>query len=261
MTICFQKNRVLALLTALVLLVSMLPAAAGADSIRYAKTSTGESVNVHSAALLTTLNVVGTIPYSGKVTVVSDDGTWSYITTTKVSGYVLSRLLTSVDPGKKPTVTTGTTVSKSATKYVKTGNGGALNVRSTRSNANNKNIIGTVSYGAKVTVEKTYGSWSYISVGKVRGYVLSSLLSATKPATEKVNVKAHTMYVTSGNGKSVNFRSSMKKSGTNIIKALPVGTAVKAYGTIDGWTKVTYGSRTGYIQAAYLTSTKPAKKK
>ena len=251
----FNKSRLIALLTVLVMIVSLVPAAAFAATTMYAKTSTGQSVNVHSDPTVSSLNVIGHVPYSGKVKVLSSDATWARITYGKTTGYVLLRLLTSVDPGKKPSVTATPvppTPGKTQTMYVKTSNGLGLNVRSSRSTKSN-NLIGSIPNGSKVSMLKDYGTWAYVTYGKTAGYVVKSYLSTSKPEDNK---SAHTMYVTSSNGKGVNFRSSAKK-GNNILGVLPVGTQVTAYATSSGWTKIVFNGLTGYMQSSFLTAAKP----
>ena len=76
------------------------------------------------------------------------------------------------------------------TMYVYTENGGTLNVRSSERIENN--VIGTLPYGAKVTVRSSYNGWSQILypwVNTVSGgyrvdyaYVQSRYLISVKPA-------------------------------------------------------------------------------
>ena len=141
--------------------------------------------------------------------------------------------------------------SASSVKYVKTSNGLSLNVRSSRKTHTSDNIIAKLSYGTKVTVLRTYSTgWSYIkwSGSSKRGYVLSKCLSSTKPGTYKNVYK--TVY---DNERSyVSMRSSMKDHSNNIVKSLRVGTSVRVLETYSGWSKITYGGYTGYIQNQYL---------
>lgn len=250
-----RKTRLIALLTVLVMVISIVPTAAFAASTMYAKTSTGQSVNIHSDPTVSTLNVIGHVPYSAKVKVLFTDKTWAQITYGKTTGYVLLRLLTDVDPGKKPTINVtpvAPTTDKVTTMYIKTSNGLGLNVRSSRSTKTN-NIIGSIPNGSKVSMLKDYGTWAYVTYGKTAGYVVKSYLSTSKP---EANTSAHTMYVISSNGKGVNFRSSAKKAN-NILAVLPVGTAVTAYATTNGWTKIQFNGVTGYMQGSFLTPAKP----
>ncbi len=67
--------------------------------------------------------------------------------------------------------------------YVFTQNGKGLNVRSSMSTADMKNVIGNLAYGTKVF---TYGSpqpgWTYIETANLSGYVMSRYLVKSKPA-------------------------------------------------------------------------------
>lgn len=256
-----SKSRLVALVTVLVMAVSSLPVLSLAEVTRYISTGSGEDVNVHSSQELTSDNVSTSVPYSAQVTVLSNNGTWAYITWKGKTGYVLSRFLVTSEPKKKSEAATPT----STTKFVKTSNKGSLNLRSSKSTSSTKNIVGNIPYGTKISVLSTSGKWSYVKYGNTKGYVLSSLLSSKAPdaqstsSTSTVSTKSTgTKYITSTNGKSVNFRSSASsKSRKNIITSLPVGTKVTTYGTTGKWTRIRYGSRYGYVMTTYLTKTKP----
>lgn len=249
MTIRMFSKRALALMVSVILLITMLPAVAGADTYKYVKTSAGQAVNVHSTNVLTNANVIGTVPYGGKVTVVRSDKTWSYIRYGKTKGYVLTRLLSG---GKTTaaTTTSKTTKETSYTAYAKTDNGRSLNIRSSRK-THSGNVIGQVPYGGKVTVTRDYGTWAYITYGKIKGYAVKSMLSKTKPGST-VSLTTTTRIVTSADGRGVNFRSTAEKHKSNVITVLPVGTKVKVVGLHGSWSKVEYGGRTGYMLSVYL---------
>ena len=66
-----------------------------------------------------------------------------------------------------------------------------------------------------------------------------------------------TVYITSANGKSVNMREEADRKSAVIVQ-LPVGAAVSLQDEGSTWSKVSYAGKTGYVQNAYLTSTKPA---
>ena len=140
---------------------------------------------------------------------------------------------------------------ESTVKYVKTSNGLSLNVRSSRKTHTTDNIIARLAYGTKVTVLRTYSTgWSYIkwSGSSKRGYVLSKCLSSKKPGTYTKVYK--TVY---DNERSyVSMRSSMKDHSNNIVKSLRVGTSVQVIETYSGWSKISYGGYTGYLQNKYL---------
>lgn len=256
----FSKKRVLSLFMALVLCLSMVPAAAFADTTMYAKTSTGESVNIHSTQDFGAANVVGHVPYSGKVTVISNDGTWAFINYNKTNGYVLSSFLVSSEPVKKSV----TSPAKTSTMYVSTSNGKSLNMRSSMTTKTSNNIVGYAPNGKKVTVLSTHGSWSYIKYGDKKGYVLNSMLTSKAPTVQKISstkqTKGVTRYIVTGNKKGVNLRSSANKKAGNILLTIPYGGKVTAYETSGSWTRVKYGTKTGYVMSTYLSTKAPSKK-
>lgn len=259
MTVISNKLRLLAIVTLLVMLTALLPVEASAASTKYAKTTTGESVNVHSWQSIYG-TVVGSVPYGGKVTVYSSDSNWSYIKYNKISGYVLTRLLSSIDPGKKPEGS-GKSSATASTMYVKTANGGRLNIRSNRSTKSS--ILTTAPYGAKVSVLRKYDDWLLVRYNGKTGYAQRAYLVLTQPevksssssSSSTSSASAHTMYIKSANGKKVNFRSSASLKG-KLLDQLKVGTKVTAYGTSGSWTRIRYNGRYGYVQTAFLSSKK-----
>ena len=66
--------------------------------------------------------------------------------------------------------------------YVYTKNGKVLLVRSSRSSADNSNVIGSLAYGAKVYIYGVRDGWAMIDYGNTTGYVKSRFLVKKKPA-------------------------------------------------------------------------------
>lgn len=152
---------------------------------------------------------------------------------------------------KTTTKTTSSSKSGSTTRYVKTSNGLSLNIRSSRK-THSDNIIGHIPYGEKVTVLRDYSSWAYVKYGNIKGYVVKSALSSSKPKSSTVGVKKVTY---NPDGSYVNIRSTMKSHTNNIVVSLRTGTTVTVLDTYaGGWSKVVYGGYTGYVQSRYLRS-------
>ena len=117
--------------------------------------------------------------------------------------------------------------------------------------------------GRKVTV-LTHGSkYSYISAGSLgSGYVVNSLLSKTK--VKKSGNKSESTQATGGNytawimstGK-VKLRKS-PNSNAPVIASYNPGKKVTVIKHGNTWDKVKVGSKTGYINNKYLTTSKPA---
>ena len=70
------------------------------DETASIRTDDGGSVNLRAEAS-TTSQILGSLAYGTQVTVLSDDGSWSYVTTGGMTGYVMSAYLRDPDAGKQ----------------------------------------------------------------------------------------------------------------------------------------------------------------
>lgn len=125
-------------------------------------------------------------------------------------------------------------------------NSGSLNVRSSKSTKNKKNIVGSLKKGASVTVYvKNKKGWATIEYGNRLVYVSSKYLKyPTKTYSATVDI-------TSGN---LNVRSSKStKNKKNIIGSLKKGTTVTVYVKNDnGWATINYNNKKAYVASEYL---------
>lgn len=121
-----------------------------------------------------------------------------------------------------------------------------LNIR--RSASASSAILGTLRYGASVTVTGSSGSWSAITAGGISGYVMSSYLSATKPGGSSTPTAAPTPQPTQ--------KPESSSSGYATLRYGDTGEAVKALQR-----KLRdLGYFTGNIGGNYLTLTETAVK-
>lgn len=121
---------------------------------------------------------------------------------------------------------------------------GALNLRSGASTSNS--VVAKLPSGSKVLVTDQSGSWYQVSYNGKSGYVSSSYLSLSD-----------TMDVTAGYAKvtastSLHLRQAASTSSASLGK-LRNGTTAKILGVSNGWVKVNYGSKTGYLSGDYVT--------
>lgn len=137
-------------------------------------------------------------------------------------------------------------------KYVKTTNGLSANIRSSRK-THAENIIGHAPYGAKVTVLRTYSGWYYVRYGNIKGFISKSLLTSKDPGNYK---SSRIRYVHTTDGNSLNIRSSCHHHTNNVVGTVPNGKAVTIYNTVGNWTRIKYGNVMGYVQSAYLRTSK-----
>ena len=108
-------------------------------------------------------------------------------------------------------------------------------------------VITTLSKGTTVAVLNNSSSWYKVSVNGKEGYVSGEYLTGTT-ATD-VALGTGTVKCSS----SVNFRSAPNTSSTSYGE-LKNGTAITVLSTSNGWSKVSYAGKTGYISADYLVT-------
>ncbi|MGW8564607.1 SH3 domain-containing protein [Isoptericola sp. NPDC055881] len=102
------------------------------------------------------------------------------------------------------------------------------------------------------------GTWRQVRYGSRTGWVSASYVSPRRPATTAPATPTapvtKTSYVAVA---SLNLRSSASTSST-VLARLARGTKVTQVATSSkGWVRIKAGTRTGYVWAAYLTSTAP----
>ena len=93
------------------------------------------------------------------------------------------------------------------------------------------------------------GNWYHLSYKDKDGYVYKKYIKDTEaaPATE-----TKTVYTTG----DLHVRAKPTKNSEK-LGVLKKGTAVETTGTKNGWYKITYKGKTGYISGKYVTTTKP----
>ncbi len=108
-------------------------------------------------------------------------------------------------------------------------------------------IIGKLSIGDKVEVISTSNGWSKIRYNGKIGYASSKYLSSSSPESNTITKK----YV---NVSSLNVRSG-PSTNNSIIGKLSNGDKVEVISTSNGWSKIKYSGKTGYVSSKYLSST------
>lgn len=123
--------------------------------------------------------------------------------------------------------------------------------------------IGLYRYGTEVTVLNTskYKNWAQVRTkdGK-EGYMYKAYLSSVKASSTgsaRTSSTKTTKYIYSDNGGSVNLRKKASTSSA-LVDRLLVGTKVTVLSEGATWSHVQYGSKTGYVRSAFLTSQRPA---
>ena len=198
---------------------------------------------------------MGKIEKGKKVTYLGSSGNWIKIKYNSKTGYIYKDYIS------KATTSTSSSTSTSV-RYVKSSDG--LNVRKGPSVSYSK--ITNLPNGTKVTVKSTSNGWSKITSGSITGYVNSSYLTSKKPSTEtssntsndknnQTNETSTTKYISASSG--LNVRKGPSTSYAKVT-TLAKGTKVTVVSTSNGWSKITSGTVSGYVDSSYLTSKKPS---
>lgn len=124
------------------------------------------------------------------------------VTTERITEKIIHETQPQTEPLTQPEITAA------VTKYV---NVDSLNIRDTPDG----NVIGTLSLGDKITIQKIEGDWAYGTVGSLTGYVASTYLSETEPVVANENApqaqndaEVETIVYISGSGKRYHRNAS-----------------------------------------------------
>ncbi len=114
--------------------------------------------------------------------------------------------------------------------------------------------------GDKVEILEPGSAWSKVDWNGRKGYVMSSFLEKTEPESQAADRQENSeqeatamraMQIYSDNGGKVKLRAAPSTS-CNWLARLDAGTPVEAGEDMNGWTKVRWGSQTGYVMSEYL---------
>ena len=214
------------------------------DAATDMRTVTASSLNFRTGPS-TSYSIINVLMNGQKVEYISTSGSWLKVKYNGVTGYVHGDYVTK---GTTDNSTTGTT------KYVSASVG--LNVRSGAGTSYSK--LGKLEYKEKVTVLSTSNGWSKINYNGKTGYVDSSYLKSTLQDSTNDNTNNET----TGTTKYVNTTSGLNVrsgAGTRYSKLgkLEYKEKVTVLSTSNGWSKINYNGKTGYVDSSYLQSTVP----
>ena len=201
------------------------------------------SVNFRSAPN-TSSTSYGELKNGTKVNVVGVSSGWYKVTYNGKTGYIHPDYITLASSSA------GTAIAPSNTVTSTTGTAGTVKCSSSvnlRSEANtSSSILAELKNGTAVTVVSTANG-----SGKT-GYIKQDYVSTTGSASNNTSASTGTAAVVKCSS-TVNFRSSASTSST-ILGELKNGTAVTVLSTSNGWSKVSYAGKAGYISADYLVT-------
>lgn len=129
-----------------------------------------------------------------------------------------------------------------------------LNVRSTP--GSNDEVLFTVEKGEKVLILETSNGWHKIKNSEDKeGWVSSMYISITSDTKGASKATSYEQKVVNTNG--LNVRSG---AGTSyrVIGSLNKGSKVDIISESNGWSKIDFNGRIGYVSTQYLDDTKPS---
>ena len=127
-----------------------------------------------------------------------------------------------------------------------------VNVRSGADTSADK--LGSVEKGTALTRTGTEGDWSIVDYNGTTGYIKSEFLSAAAP--ENVSETAASEALTEGTtimlSNTTNIRSSMSETADKVGVAYAGEKVTVVMSYAEGWTKVTWKNKTGYVKTDLL---------
>lgn len=207
------------------------------------------SVNFRSAPN-TSSTSYGELKNGTKVNVVGVSSGWYKVTYNGKTGYIHPDYITLASSSA------GTAIAPSNTVTSTTGTAGTVKCSSSvnlRSAANtSSSILAELKNGTAVTVVSTANGWCKVTYSGKTGYIKQDYVSTTGSASNNTSASTGTAAVVKCSS-TVNFRSAASTSST-ILGELKNGTAVTVISTSNGWSKVSYAGKAGYISADYLVT-------
>ena len=111
-------------------------------------------------------------------------------------------------------------------------------------------ILATASGGTSVVVlEDTGNGWYKVNFNTVEGYMSSEYLTVSTTADAALGYG-----LVDTDGSSLNMRAAAGTS-YDTVASIPGGTVLELEGVDNGWYKVTYSGKTGYVSSDYIAIT------
>lgn len=235
-----MKKRVISIVLAAMLSLSLFVIPVGAAGVSGAKTTA--SLNMRSGAG-TDKAIIMTMPKGAEVIVQSSSNGWSKIVYNNTVGYASAQYLS---PANKVSGSFGTgTIS-----------GNDVRMRSGAGTASS--IVGTYDKGTQMKITGAQGGWYAVSYSGKTGYVSSDYMSlSVSTQGESTPSKPTETAPTTGGykgsiiGTSVRMRSQ-PNTNSSTLGYYSNGVVMTVYGSVDGWYKVGYNDKVGYVSASYI---------
>ena len=189
--------------------------------------------------------VIMTLSKGTTVAVLNNSSSWYKVSVNGKEGYVSGEYLTG---------TTATDVAL-GTGTVKCSS--SVNFRSAPNTSSTS--YGELKNGTKVNVVGVSSGWYKVTYNGKTGYIHPDYITLASSSAGTAIAPSNTSTASTGTAafvkcsSTVNFRSAASSSST-ILGELKNGTAITVLSTSNGWSKVSYAGKTGYISADYLVT-------
>ena len=118
-------------------------------------------------------------------------------------------------------------------------------------------IINASSAAGCVTTDTKLGKWAFWGWLKDVAKTDAATIIQPKPIDEgDEEPMAEFATVIADSGSTVNMRTKTKSTAA-LVERVPLGARVEVLGTCGSWTKVKFGSHTGYMMSQFLTAEEP----
>ena len=210
----------------------------------------------------TSASIIGLLSMNQKVQILEEENGWYKVKTDDGDGYVYAEYIKVLEDTK-------TTPEKKEVEEEQNNT-----EEKPAENTENKNIVKTVPAEINVYITPVINSlvinktekemnievisevngWSYIKTGNIQGWIRTEkIIEKEASENETNNISSQkTGYITIN---SVNFREEANTS-SNIISKLPQNAKLNILESSNGWAKVEYNGKTGYVSEQYISDKK-----
>lgn len=204
--------------------------------------------------------ILTTIPRGASVAVLARGDSWCCVTYNGQTGYAMTRYLqfneasgTAAPSTAVPAATQAPALwqpapVQSTVTYAKvTTDSGSLNLRKKASSS--ASIQARIPQDEMIEVLSRGEKWTQVAYKAKTGYVMTTFLTFVE-VPQPVVPQAMTARVNTPKG-SLNLRAKAQ-SGSKVLRTLPKDSTVIVLEYGEKWSKVTYGSATGYVKSQFL---------
>lgn len=235
-----MKKRAISIVLAVILSLSLLAVPASAAGISGAKTTA--ALNMRTGAGLDN-SIIMTMPKGAEVIVQSTSNGWSKVVYNNTVGYASAQYLSSTNE-----------VSGS----FGTGTVSGSDVRMRSGAGITHSIVGTYDKGTQMKITGAAGNWYAVSYSGKTGYVSADYMTLSAGAASNGDSKPAEIetpgtdgYKGAIIGTSVRMRSQ-PNTNCSTLGYYSNGVVMTVSGSVDGWYKVSYNGKTGYVSASYM---------